>query len=209
MIEHIFSECDIGRDGVLNYDEALPCWQLVETDEYTLFSMLQGKSGIPDIYGTCGNMYAVQYANAEPYLGFQTTMSETRPWNLRAKLAIALLDMIESLEHTPYGTLYLCDVQEANFGVVEKEDRLVAKAIDVDISWFEPAMISAVAYEKNETCSGHSDCEFVSCRVECIHSKCSGQLVSNNLMVRMELSSFIMLCLHSVKDFPLPLRIND
>ena len=185
VIEHIFSECDVGGDGILHYDEALPCWQLVETEEYALFSMLQGKSGIPDIYGTCGNMYAVQYANAEPFWGLHTTPSSgTRPWNLRAKLAIALLDMIESIEHTPYGTLYLCDIQESNFGVVERDDKLVAKAIDVDISWFEPGMISAVAYEKNKTCSGHTDCEFISCQVDCIHNKCSGQLVSNNLMVR-------------------------
>ena len=71
-----------------------------------------------DVYGVCGNMYAVQYAAAEPFLGFQGKWSDGRNWNLRARLAIALLEMVEELEETPYGTFYLCDIQEPNFGVV-------------------------------------------------------------------------------------------
>lgn len=184
VIEAIFTECDVGSDGVLSYSEALPCWQLVETDEYVLFSLLQGMSAIPNLYGTCGTTYAVQYTASEPYFGIETSMSEARSWKLRAKLALALLEMIESVEHTPYGTLYLCDIQESNFGIVQSDGRLVAKAIDVDISWFEVAMMSAVEFEKNKTCSDQSDCDFISCQVECIHNKCSGQLASNNLMVK-------------------------
>lgn len=186
VIEDIFTECDVGSDGVLNFNEALPCWQLVETDEYVLFSLLRGMSAIPNIYGACGTVYAVQYAASEPYFGIETSMAEARPWKLRAKLALALLEMIESVERTPYGTLYLCDIQESNFGMIHSEGRLVAKAIDVDISWFEAAMRSAVEFEKNKTCSDNSDCDFISCQVECIHNKCSGQLFSNNLMVKFQ-----------------------
>ena len=118
VLEELFSECDIGSDGVLHYDESIPCWQLVETDEYILYRLLHAKSAMLDVYGVCGNMYAVQYAAAEPFLGFQTVWSDGRDWRLRARLAVALLEMIEELEETPYGTLYMCDVQEPNFGVV-------------------------------------------------------------------------------------------
>ena len=90
----------------------------METVEYVLYLMLRGKSAALDIYGVCGNMYAVQYAAAEPYLGFQSSWTDERSWNFRVRLALALLDMIESIDETPYGTLYLCDIQEANFGVV-------------------------------------------------------------------------------------------
>ena len=69
VLENIFSECDVLEDGLLTYSEALVCWQLVETEEYVLYSLLKGRSAIPDLYGACGNMYAVQYATAEPYLG--------------------------------------------------------------------------------------------------------------------------------------------
>ena len=118
VIEEIFSECDVGNDGILGYDESIPCWQLLETDEYVLYKLLREKSAMLNVYGVCGNMYAVQYAAAEPFLGFQTSFSDSRDWNLRARLALALLEMVAEFEETPYGTFYLCDVQEPNFGVV-------------------------------------------------------------------------------------------
>ena len=108
----------MGGDGILTYWEATTCWQLVTTDEYIFYSLLHNNSAILDVYGTCGNIYAVQYAAAEPFLGFQTSLSDGRSWEFRTKLALALLNMVKALEDTPYGTLYLCDVQEPNFGVV-------------------------------------------------------------------------------------------
>ena len=118
VIEEIFSECDVGNDGILGYDESIPCWQLLETDEYMLFKLLREKSAMLNVYGVCGNMYAVEYAAAEPFLGFLSSWSDGRDWSLRARLALALLEMIAEFEETPYGTFYLCDVQEPNFGVV-------------------------------------------------------------------------------------------
>lgn len=158
---------------------------MVETDEYVLYSLLQGKSGIPKLYGTCGNMYAVQYAASDPYLGFKTVIMDKRTWIFRAQLALALMDMVESIEETPYGTLYLCDIQEPNFGVVRNNGKLVAKAIDVDISWFESSLTADVDYERNKSCSSDSDCNFISCLVKCnmTTGKCSGKLASNNLQV--------------------------
>ena len=118
MLNEIVTECDVGGDGILLLPEATACWELVETDEFMLNMLLKDSSATLDVYGTCGNMYAIQYADAEPFMGYKTSLSETRSWTLRARLAIAILELIESIEHTPYGTLYLCDVQEANFGIV-------------------------------------------------------------------------------------------
>ena len=118
MLDQIFAECDVGRDGTLLLLEAIVCWELLETDEYMLNMMLKGSSATLDVYGTCGNMYFIEYADAGPFMGYKTSLSETRAWSLRAQLAVAILELIESFEHTPYGTLHLCDVQEANFGIV-------------------------------------------------------------------------------------------
>lgn len=117
-MDDIFTECDVRGDGILLLSEAIACWELLETGEYMLNKMLKESRATLDVYGTCGNMYAIQYADAEPFMGYKTSLSETRSWNLRARLAIAILELIESIERTPYGTLYLCDVQEANFGIV-------------------------------------------------------------------------------------------
>ena len=186
-LENVFSECDVLEDGVLSYSEAVVCWQLVETSEYMMFSVLRGRSAIPDLYGVCGNMYAIQYATSRPFLGQVPTFADKRSWDFRARLGIALINMVQSIERTQYGTLYLCDVQELNFGVVRKQGsrELVAKAIDVDISWFEANMNSSVQFEKMKTCYSDQECAFVSCEVPCNFTshKCSGQLWSNNLQV--------------------------
>ena len=124
MLDEIITECDVGGDGILLLPEATACWELRETDEYMLNMMLKDSSATLDVYGACGNMYGIQYADSKPlkFVGSKTSlqlfMSKTRLWNLQARLAIALLELIESIEHTPYGTLYQCDVHEANFGIV-------------------------------------------------------------------------------------------
>lgn len=187
-VERVFSECDVLDDGQLSYHEALICWHLVETDEFILLSLLSGVSAMPDLYGTCGTMYAMQYATSDPFLSrYLPTVADNRSWEFRAHLAIALIEMVHSIEVTPYGTLYLCDVQESNFGVVRRSDTgdLVAKTIDLDISWFERILNSSVAYEKNSSCQSHTDCDMVSCEVGCNMTShtCSGKLWSNNLQV--------------------------
>ena len=118
VVNEIFSECDVGNDEVFLVSEVLACLELILTSEYMLYKLLSNSNATPDVYGSCGNMYAVQYVDPEPFMGYKTSFSETRSWKERARLAVAILDLIESIEHTPYGTLYLCDVQEANFGLV-------------------------------------------------------------------------------------------
>ena len=120
VLNELFTECDVGQDGILLFDESIACWELVETGEYMLYKMLRDSIAALDVYGTCGNMYVVQFADAEAYMGYKTSGSETKPWSLRARLAVAILELVESIEQTPYGTLYLCDVQGANFGVVSR-----------------------------------------------------------------------------------------
>ena len=186
-VERVFSECDVLGDGRLSYSEALVCWSLLETDEFVLLSLLRGASAVPDIYGVCGNMYATQFASSQPLLDSTLSVSDGRTWSLRARLAISLIEMVASLETTPYGTLYLCDVQESNFGVVRRpgSEELVAKAIDLDISWFERSMRSSVEFERDKKCGSDGNCDFISCHVPCNTSThtCAGRVWSNNLQV--------------------------
>ena len=118
LAQRIAKECDVGDDGVLSYRESDTCWQLVTNEEYIIYSLLHGNSAMLDVYGVCGSMYAVQHTASEPFLGMLPKILDSRPWEFRLKIALALLNMVEALEVTPYGTLYLCDVQESNFGTV-------------------------------------------------------------------------------------------
>ena len=185
-VERVFSECDVLGDGQLSYSEAVVCWQLLETDEFVLLSVLDGTSAIPDLYGACGNMYAMQYATSDPFLDKLPPTVDKRSWAFRARLAIALIEMVHSIEVTPYGTLYLCDVKGSNFGLVRQPDsgQLVAKTIDLDLSWFEAALVRRRSRKK---CERDSDCDFIACHISCSPDShtCSGPVLSNNLQVEL------------------------
>ena len=127
MLEDIVAGCDVQADSVLHDHELVICWQLITTPEYVRFALLQGHSGIPDLYGNCGPMYAVQFVNPKPFLGYETVDADKRSWKYRVQLSLAILDMIESVEETPYGTFHICDMQEANFGIVEKTASLLQR----------------------------------------------------------------------------------
>ena len=116
----IAKECDIDGDGVFNYQEAIICWKLGSTVEYVILLLLRGNSATMDIYGTCGTMYGVQYVSAEPFYVPLSSMSDKKSWQLRSKVVIAVLKMVEALEVTPFGSLYLCDIDRGNIGVVSQ-----------------------------------------------------------------------------------------
>lgn len=118
VLDEIFTECDIENDGIFLSVEALACWEFIESNEYVLLMLLRDSNAMPKVYGTCGNLYAVEYADASPYIGCKTCLSDNRTWTYRANLAVAILELIENIEDTPYGTLHLCDVHEGNFGLV-------------------------------------------------------------------------------------------
>ena len=180
ILENLFDQCDWNSDGVLHYPEAVVCWQLVETDEYIFYTVLSGNPAMPKLYGTCGAMYSMEFASNK---GLDQFLYNTLLWEEKVQLAVALIELAESLHDTPYGTVHLCDVQESNFGFVQENGRLVAKAIDMDISFFEKSLVSAISYEKGNSCETDEDCSFISCYSQCTAKGCSGVLNTNNLQV--------------------------
>ena len=188
VLEKAVSECDLHGDGILDYDEIIHCWQLVESEEYIISSILQGTPGIVDVYGVCGSLYAVEFTppmDSQQFLGYEAILSSRKPWKLRARLTIAILDMLESFENTPYGDVHFCDCKEPHFGIIEQNGHFVSKMTDWDSGWFGPRL-SALKFQNlvyNTTCE--SECRYISCYLECnatTHT-CSDKVVYNNLQV--------------------------
>ena len=192
-LEEIFSECDLLSDGVLRTrDEVLACWSLVNAFEYVLYLLLKQTGAMPELYGVCGKIFAVEFAPVEFPLGVESMLSEESTWQYRARLAVAFLDMIEALESTPYGPLHLCDVKEENFGSSTTGGKLVLKALDVHASRFEGGVLASVGKDhasefivKNKSCESDFDCHRAQCVNKCNHTtgKCSDKLVASNLRV--------------------------
>ena len=184
VAKHILSECDVGSDGLFTEAESIYCWHLYDREEIHFMFLLPGNTGIPNLFGVCGHLVVVEYASTIPLVQLPL-MKEYRSWELRAKMAIALIEMVEAVEDTKYGPLFLCDFQRSNFGFVEINGRLVAKSIDNDISLFKKDLYAAMSIEKNNTCSSDNQCDYIKCHIPCNRDtgKCSGMLMSNNLQM--------------------------
>ena len=180
MLDWIITECDVGSDGVLQQHELQHCGRLIQPGIifYTLF---QHKQLVPKIYGSCGDMIGFEYAS--PKL-LHASRFDKRPWTLRVKLALAVLDYIQELDHTSLGTLYLCDLHWKNLGVImNASGGLRIISIDNDKTYFGEALERRLNVSRQ--CKIDRDCRVEGCSVECNqHTRtCARHLSSNNLQV--------------------------
>ena len=182
LLSNILNECDAHKDNVLKSSELKQCSRLVQP-AYVLLYILRGNSGIPELFGTCGDLLAVEYASSEP---LHTSLFDVRPWRWKVELAKAVLDMVVALENTPFGPLYLCDIQAKNLGVVKNTDgKIVVKTIDNDKSYLERTLKIHANFSCRKPCSTDRDCRIVSCGMPCNTTTrtCTCQPHVNNLQV--------------------------
>lgn len=185
VMQFLLSECDVGGDKLLSNQEMQHCWNLGTEREFVLLAALHEASAMPRLLGVCGSMYAVEYASSVPFTSPGLMVWEVRGWSFRAKLAMALIEMVESLEETAYGTLYLCDVMESNFGIVEGNGKYIIRAIDNGESYFNQTMPKALQYYYLHDCINNSDCRHLGCQLQCDlpSGKCLHKITSSNLQV--------------------------
>ncbi len=188
VLKQVVSECDLHGDGLLERDELIRCWQIVESEEYMIASLLAGSSAVPKVYGVCGELYAEEYVAPLQLKGFMTFLDNQRSWKTRATIALAILDLLVAIENTPYGTLHLCDVKAANIGVIQDNGRYIAKAIDLDSGWFGESM-RMVKFQRlvlGQKCKSDVECDFLKCHFACniASHTCTDKVISSNFQVR-------------------------
>ena len=178
-------ECDKDGDTTLSPSEVEFCLRLVYTQEYLFNIILKDTGRAPHLYGMCGGVYATDYYNM-PISPPPLNEKDSRPWKVRALLAIALLNLVTSYEKTANGVVFLCDMQADNFAAVKNEDGTYdAYSIDMDLSFFEKAlyrMLHRRAREERE-CKTDKDCSLVDCRVQCEDGHCTSSMTTSNLQV--------------------------
>ena len=184
VFDYLYTQC-AGTDGILSYHEMWYCYALLESDEFLLSILLKGSYCVPKLYGICGHVFGVEYLPVEMLEALPRLVVDERSWVTKAKLGLAILDMVKRLDNTPYGTFYLCDIQFTNFGVLKSKSSFLVAPIDVDIAWLAPQMKQVMIGESRVNCSKDSDCHFISCLGRCdpIRKKCEPHSYSNNLIV--------------------------
>ena len=155
-------------------------WSLTQQDEYLFLQYFSDNQFLPDILGTCGHLYAMEYAPSTEVLDptlFQ--WSHAFSWTERADVALKILDLVKSAEADYKEPLHYCDVKGANFGISNKG---VVKPIDVDTVFFQSKLLETFQYS---TCSTDRECNFFDCLGICDTETemCQKVTHNNNLQV--------------------------
>ncbi|XP_061163477.1 divergent protein kinase domain 1C-like [Saccostrea echinata] len=152
-------------------------WGLINQDEYLFMKVYQKHSFVPRIYGTCGFYYVMEYAPPGDILDPAFFTSSHSSFKERAKIAVDILDIVQSLDYGFFEPVHMCDVKAENFGIGRDHG---VKILDSDSLFFHTSMLKNLA---QPSCTSHNDCDFFDCRGWCDleTGKCTKQRTNNNL----------------------------
>jgi len=160
-------------------------WSLLQQDEYVFMKYLAGVKYVPSILGTCGHMYAVEFAppgrlftpNVLHMSDF--SVNQAPSWEERLATALLLIELLRVFDEHFHEPLHICDLKGSNFGI--NVDNML-KIIDWDMVVFNSKLNMIFAATN---CSHASDCSFVDCYSYCDISAgmCIPDRINTNLQL--------------------------
>ncbi|KAI4477689.1 PREDICTED: protein FAM69C [Polistes canadensis] len=156
-------------------------WPLLQENEYLITILFEDHDVFPQLIGTCGTFYAVEYVRPIETPTTALALSDSKPeWAKRLKLAVMIMDLLEELETNFPEPFYLCDVKINHFGLPLGGQKL--KFLDLD-AVFPKTIIGRITAD-GKTCKRHEDCDFFDCRSLCSkNQRCESPVVNNNLQI--------------------------
>ncbi|XP_076657877.1 divergent protein kinase domain 1C isoform X3 [Halictus rubicundus] len=156
-------------------------WPLLQENEYLMSILYEDRDIFPQLIGTCGTFYAVEYVRPIETPTTVLALSDSKPeWAKRLKLAVMILDLLEELDNNFPEPIYLCDVKINHFGLPLGGQKL--KFLDLD-AVFPKTIISRIISDR-KSCERHEDCDYFDCRSVCSKDKrCESPVLNNNLQV--------------------------
>lgn len=157
-------------------------WYLLHDNEYLLSALFTDKDIFPQLLGTCGLYFAVEYLEPVPDLSSLLTISDSlEDWGIRLKVAVQILDLLEELESGFREPFHLCDIKIQHFGIVNGGQRL--KFIDLD--GVLPKSVVGTILKGIKSCNSDNDCDYLDCRSRCNKKtkKCLNFVSNNNLQI--------------------------
>jgi len=156
-------------------------WPLLQENEYLMTILYEDRDVFPQLIGTCGTFFAVEYVRPIETPTTVLALSDSKPeWAKRLKLAVMILDLLDELETGFPEPLHLCDVKINHFGLPLGGQRL--KFLDLD-AVFPRSVINRVVGD-GRGCEKDEDCDYLDCRSVCSKNKrCESPVLNNNLQV--------------------------
>lgn len=178
VTDGLLKKLPLTRWGNYSMADVESLWSVLEQDEFMKLFLLAGNKHIPEVFGWCGHLYAMEYT--PPGEVFRSVkFRHSVSWRNRAKVALSFLEMVDSFKQTPYGAFMLCDVQQSNFGL--KIPDYTVQAIDIDLAEL-PGTLSDFVSQPG--CTTDGDCDFFDCVSYCNYEahKCTSQVKTNNFL---------------------------
>lgn len=157
-------------------------WVLLQNNEYLLAIVYTERDVFPQLLGTCGTYFAVEYLEPIPDVSSILTLSDHRDdWGGRLKTAVLILELLEELETGFKEPFHLCDIQLQHFGFAKGLSRL--KYLDLKHVYPKPIISDYIA--QIDYCTTDEDCEVLDCRSTCNKQKkkCARTVSNNNLQI--------------------------
>ncbi|CAD1476837.1 unnamed protein product [Heterotrigona itama] len=156
-------------------------WPLLQENEYLMSILYEDRDIFPQLIGTCGTFYAVEYVRPIETPTTILALSDSKPeWAKRLKLAVMILDLLEELDTNFPEPIHLCDVKINHFGLPLGGQKL--KFLDLD-AVFPKTIISRITSD-SKRCEKHEDCDYFDCRSFCSKNKrCESPVANNNLQI--------------------------
>ncbi|XP_065349907.1 divergent protein kinase domain 1C [Cloeon dipterum] len=162
-------------DPDLRLTEMKDLWRLLQDHEYLAVRMFSEQEILPTLIGSCGDVFAVDFA--EPLAGGGLWEHEDEVWSDRLRSAVLILELIERLETTAPAPLRLCDVRLNHLG--RSFDG--AKAVVLDGDSLVTQSVADTLAGDGSMCLDHADCHFFDCHAACEDSVCVPPSSNNNL----------------------------
>ena len=162
------------KNDLQNGDETQ---ELISQKEFIFLSIFENISHISHLYGSCGAMYAVEYA-----MPLSNFFPKYVPRSLLRKdidMALSFLSLLNEFKKAPFGPLSICDMKTSDFGVREDNSIIV---IDYDMIFIKNVLDN---FMSQPDCERNEDCDFFDCKSQCDlkRRKCTSNMSTNNLQV--------------------------
>ncbi|XP_016008573.2 divergent protein kinase domain 1B [Rousettus aegyptiacus] len=185
---------DFDGDSRVSLAEARSVWALLQQHEVLLLLSLQDKEHAARLLGCCGDLYATEGAPHRPWPGaalppllrpllppallaaLQRWLGPAWPW--RAKIALGLLEFVEELFHSAYGTFYMCETTLASVAYTAQYDFRMA-----DLQQVAPEA-AVQRFLRGRPCQRTADCTYGrDCSAPCdqLVRQCKGDLLQPTL----------------------------
>ncbi|KAF4532101.1 hypothetical protein B566_EDAN006195 [Ephemera danica] len=159
----------------LRHIEMQNLWELLQDHEYLAIRLFAEQEIFPNLVGSCGGFFAVEYAE---HLSIGVIWDhEDDTWSERLRDSMLILELLERLESTASSPLRFCDVHSQHFG--KSFDGTKIMILDGD-SVVTKTMADVLSGD-GQTCKDHRECRYFDCHAACEHGKCVSPSVNNNL----------------------------